>query len=330
MKKRIKKLTLLIIMTVIATVMLTGCNKNTDNPATIRVGALKGPTTMGLLHLMSKAGTDEMTDRYEFAIATGADELLPLMVKGEMDIALVPANVASILYNKTEGGICVIDINTLGVLYMVSADTSIKSILDLAGKTVYLTGMGTTPDYVLQYLLEQNGIDNCQLEYKSEATEVAAVLSKEPDKIGLLPQPFVTAACMQNESLQVVLSMNEQWSSLQKDGAGMVTGVTVVRKAFLEQNEDAVLRFLKEHKESAKKINEDPERGASLCVEAGIVAKEPIALRAIPQCNITCVTGKEMKQALSDYLTVLYEKSKESVGGNLPGEDFYYLYEKVK
>ena len=307
--------------------VLTGCGQQ-EEPTTVRIGGLKGPTSMGLVFLQEQAESGEAKEDYEFTMATAADELLPLMIKGEMDIALVPANVASVLYHKTEGGISVIDINTLGVLYMVSGDNSIQDMESLRGKTIYLTGKGTTPDYVLRYLLTANGIDvsECTLEYKSEATEVAALLAEQPEAIGLLPQPFATAACAQNEALSVVLDMNEQWNMVQGEGgSSMVTGVTVVRKAFLEEYPEAVKTFLLEHEASAQAINDDPQKGAQLVVAAGIVAKEPIAQKAIPYCNITYIDGKEMQQALSGYLQVLYNQDPAAVGGTLPGEDFYYI-----
>lgn len=294
----------------------------------IRIGSLKGPTSIGLLNLMESAEQGSAANDYEFQMATGADEFLPLMVKGDLDIALVPANVASVLYAKMQGGVSVIDINTLGVLYMVSGDSTIQSIADLKDRTIYLTGKGTTPDYVLQYLLAQNGMStqDCTLEYKSEATEVAAVLAETPDAVGLLPQPFVTAACAQNEALSVILDMNEEWDKVQgEDGSSLVTGVTVIRSEFLSEHEEAVKAFLEEHARSAQDINDDPAAGAALAVKAEIIAKEPIAQKAIPECNIVCITGEEMKQALSGYLEVLYEQSPESVGGALPEEDFYYI-----
>jgi NitT/TauT family transport system substrate-binding protein len=297
---------------------------------TIRVGSLKGPTSLGLLSLMDKAENGEAANDYEFQMASAADEILPLMIKGDLDIALVPANVASVLYAKTEGNVSVIDINTLGVLYMVSGDTSIESVQDLKGKTIYLTGKGTTPDYSLQYILSENGMStaDCTLEYKSEATEVAAVLAENPDAVGLLPQPFVTAACAQNEALSVILDMNEEWNSVQGEGgSSMVTGVTVVRNEFLEENPEAVKAFLEEHADSAEAAVTDTERVAALAVQAEIIAKEPIALKAIPKCNIVCITGDDMKQALSGYLEVLYGFDASSVGGALPEDGFYYTAE---
>lgn len=314
--------------------LLTGCgsNKASEKKITVKVGALKGATTLGLLPLQDKAADGGANENYEFSMMTAADELLPLMIKGELDIALLPSNVASVLYQKTNGGVTVIDINTLGVLYMVSGDSSVSSVADLAGKTIYLTGKGTTPDYVLHYILNGNGIDadqDCTLEYRSEATEVAALLAENPDAIGLLPQPFVTAACAQNDALSVIMDMNAEWEKLQEEnGSRLVTGVTVVRNEFLQEHENAVAAFMEEHKASAESMNTDVENGAKLAVASEIIAKEPIALKAIPKCNITYIDGNEMKQALSGYLQVLYEQNPESVGGALPQDDFYYIAEK--
>lgn len=314
--------------------LLTGCgsNKASEEKITVKVGALKGATTLGLLPLQDKAANGGANENYEFSMMTAADELLPLMIKGELDIALLPSNVASVLYQKTNGGVTVIDINTLGVLYMVSGDSSIGSVADLAGKTIYLTGKGTTPDYVLHYILNGNGIDadqDCTLEYRSEATEVAALLAENSDAIGLLPQPFVAAACAQNDALSVIMDMNAEWEKLQgENGSRLVTGVTVVRNEFLQEHENAVAAFMEEHKASAESMNTDVENGAKLAVASEIIAKEPIALKAIPKCNITYIDGNEMKQALSGYLQVLYEQNPESVGGALPQDDFYYIAEK--
>ncbi|MBO4750446.1 MAG: ABC transporter substrate-binding protein [Lachnospiraceae bacterium] len=299
-----------------------------EEPITLRIGALKGPTTMGLLFLMEDQKNGKTKNDYEFQMATGADELLPLMVSGKLDIALLPANVAAILYQKTEGGVAVIDVNTLGVLYLVSSDDSIKSLEDLRGRTVYLTGKGTTPDCVLQYLLKAVGLEegDVTLEYKSEASEVAAVLAQKKDAIGFLPQPFVTAACMQNDSLKIVLSAHELWQEVHNaDDRALVTGVTVVRKDILESHPEAIKTFLEEHAASATAINGDPATGAKLAVEAGIVAKEPIASKAIPYCNIACVQGESMKDMLSSYLQVLFDFDKTTIGGKLPEDDFYYL-----
>ena len=332
-KKVMRKVTAVALSFAMLGALLTGCGSGkAEEKVTVKVGALKGATTLGLLPLEDKAANGEAGENYEFSMMTAADELLPMMIKGELDIALLPSNVASILYQKTNGGVTVIDINTLGVLYMVSGDSSVTGVEDLAGKTIYLTGKGTTPDYVLHYILSGNGMDadsDCTLEYKSEATEVAALLAENPDAIGLLPQPFVTAACAQNDALSVILDMNAEWEKLQgEDGSRLVTGVTVVRNEFLQEHENAVATFMEEHQASAQSMNSDVENGAKLAAASEIIAKEPIALKAIPKCNITYIDGADMKQALSGYLEVLYEQNPESIGGALPGDDFYYISQK--
>lgn len=286
----------------------------------VRVGSLKGPTSMGLVGMMDNAS-------YDFTMVAAADELVAKIASKDLDIVLVPANVASVLYNKTSN-VKVIDINTLGVLYLVSSDSSLESIADLSGKTIYLTGKGTTPDYVLQYLLTSAGValDDVTLEYKSEATEVAAILQEQPDAIGLLPQPFVTVACMQNEALKPVMDMTLEWDKLQGEGGSrLVTGVTIVRTDFLESNPDAVAQFLKDHFASADYANVNTAEAAEKVAELEIVAKAAIAEKALPYCNIVCITGEEMKSALSGYLNVLFEQEPKSVGGALPGDDFYYM-----
>lgn len=310
--------------------LLTGCQGKENEPDAIRIGSLKGPTTLGLLSMMNeqKEASDVNNEKYEFHMMTAADELLPLMVKGELDIALLPANVASILYSRMEGNLKVIDINTLGVLYMVSGDESIDELKDLENKTLYLTGKGTTPDYVLRYLLAQAGVDvnAITLEFKSEATEVAAMLAEHPDAIGLLPQPFVTAALAQNDQLKVVMDMTGQWDVWRgTEGGMMITGVTVVRSEFLKQYPEAVIQFLENHAKSTEYVNSNVDQAAIWAVEQGIVAKETLAKKAIPECNIVCIQGQEMKEALSGYLQVIFNQSKEAVGGSLPEEDFYFV-----
>lgn len=301
-----------------------------ENPedTVVRVGALKGPTSMGLVSMMDQSEKGETDNQYEFTMVTAADELLPQVISGQLDIALIPANMASILYQRTEGEIRVIDINTLGVLYAVSGDDSIASTADLKGKTIYLTGKGTTPDYVLQYLLEENGIslEEVTLEYKSEATEVAAILAETPQAVGILPQPFATVALSNNEALKNVLDLTKEWDHLNEESKSrLVTGVTIVRSEFLEENPEEVAAFLEDHESSADFINENPKEGAELVEQAGIVEKAAIAEKAIPYCNITCITGEEMKDALLGYLQVLYDLNPDSVGGTLPEEDFYQI-----
>ncbi len=298
---------------------------------TLRIGSLKGPTSMGLVSLMDQEEKGEAEGSYEFTMVADASELVAKMVSGDLDVALVPANMASILYQKTNQGVNVLNINTLGVLYVVAADDSITGISDLAGKTVYMTGKGTTPDYVFQYLLSANGMsaDDLTIEYKSEPTEVAAVLKEQADAIGLLPQPFVTVAMAQNESLKIVLDLTAEWDKVNaasEDGGSLVTGVTVARSELLadETTAAAIQLFMDEHAQSAAFTGEDVAAAAELVAKFGIIEKAPVAQKALPYCSIVCIEGDEMKEMLSGYLNVLFSQDPTSVGGQLPDDAFYY------
>lgn len=295
-------------------------------PGHIRIGSLKGPTSMGLVQLMDRAGKGETDNTYAFTMAAAADEINTALLKGELDMVLIPANVASVLYNKTGGEVVVLNINTLGVLYILEYGETIQTLKDLAGRTIYLPGKGTTPDYALQYLLTQNGLttEDVDLQYKSEGTEVIAALAQDKEAIGLLPQPAATVATVQNEGLRISLDLTAEWDKVSDDG-GLLTGVTLVRKAFLQENPGAVQLFLEDHLISTKYTNENVAEAAEMVAALGIVPKAPIAVKAIPYCNIVSITGAEMKVALSGYLSVLASQNSKAIGGTLPGEDFYYI-----
>lgn len=291
----------------------------------VRVGSLKGPTTMGIVNLMSESEAGTAEGSYEFTMSAEPSEVMASMVAGDLDIAMVPSNVAAVMNNKVEGGVSVIDINTLGVLYCVTGDDSITSIADLSGKTVLTTGQGATPEYTMNYLLEQNGVTDCTLEFKSEATEIAALLAEDSDQIAILPQPFVTVAEAQNEELVTAFSLTDEWDAV-SDGSQLITGVTVVTNSFLEEHQEEVELFIKEHEESAELATSDVTATAELVAQYGIIEKAPVAEKAIPYCNIVCITGEDMKTALSGFLEVLYEQDPTSVGGSLPSDDFYFIH----
>lgn len=299
----------------------------TDTPAaTIKIAGLKGPTTMGMVKLMSDAENGEAEQDYQVETFGTADEIVPKLVSGDIDVAAVPANLASVIYNNTGGKIQVAAINTLGVLYVVETGDTVQSIEDLRGKTVYSTGKGTTPEFALNYVLQQNGLDpatDLTIEFKSEATEVAAMLGEGTEGIAVLPQPYVTAVQMQNENVRTALDLTEEWDKVATDGS-LVTGVLIARTEFIEQNEEAFKAFLEDYKASIEYVNANTAEAAALVAQYGIVEQEAVAEKALPACNITYIDGAEMKEKLSGYLGVLYDQLPESVGGALPADDFYY------
>ena len=291
----------------------------------LRIAGLKGPTTMGLVNLLSmeQAGTAAMD--YDLQLYGAADEIVPLLIKGELDMAAIPANLAATLYQKTNGGIQAVAVNTLGVLYVVEQGDTVHSMADLKGRTILSTGKGTTPEYVLRYLLTANGLDpdkDVDIQYYSEATEVTAQMASTQDAIAVLPQPYVTAAGLKDDTLRVALDLTAEWDKVAD--TQLITGVTVVRKAYAEEHPDVVAAFLADYAQSVNTANTDLDGTAALCEEQGVVAKAAIAKKALPNCNIVCLTGEELKADVSGYLQVLYDADPAAVGGALPGEDFYW------
>lgn len=292
----------------------------------MRIAGLQGPTTMGMVKLMKDQESME-SPLYDVTMYGAADEIVPLLTKGELDAAAIPANLAAILYQKTEGKIQVAAVNTLGVLYVVTTGDDVASVADLAGKTIYSTGKGTTPEYVLNYILTENGIDPAKdvtIEYKSEATEVLSTLQSAGEgAVAVLPQPYVTAAQAQVEGLNAALDLTEEWNKIDPDSQ-LITGVLAVRSDYAEQHPEELEAFLADYRSSIEWVTANTADAAQLVAEYGIVAKAPLAEKALPACNITYMDGADMKQALSGYLDVLYQQDAASVGGALPGDDFYY------
>lgn len=298
------------------------------DPVDVNVLALKGPTAMGMVQFMNEAEAGNTPDNnYKFSIAAAVDEVTPKLVKREVDIAAVPANLASVLYNNTKGGVQVLAINTLGVLYVVENGDTVKSIADLKGKTIYASGKGATPEYALNYVLAQNGLtDQVTIEWKSEHTECLAALTANQDAIAMLPQPFVTTAQTKAKNIRVALDLTEEWDKLQaneKTPSALITGVVVARSEFVKQNPQAVSAFLDHYKTSVDYVNANTKDAAALVGKYDIVPAA-VAEKALPECNITFIEGSEMKEKLSGYLSVLFGQNPKSVGGALPADAFYY------
>ncbi|MEA5135342.1 MAG: ABC transporter substrate-binding protein [Candidatus Fimivivens sp.] len=292
----------------------------------IEVAALKGPTAMGLVKLMED---DASQNRYAFTIAGAVDEITPKLVKGDVQIAAVPANLASVLYNNTKGQVQVLAINTLGVLYIVENGNDIHTVEDLRGKTILSAGKGATPEYALNFMLEQNGLDpekDVTIEYKAEHAECAAVLDVKDNAIAMLPQPFVTAAQMKNKEIRVAIDLNREWALAQEKPSSLITGVVVARTDFIKANPQAVADFLTAYKASVDYVT-DPNNieAASDLVAKNEIVSAAIAQKAIPQCNITFIAGEEMRERLSGYLAILFEQNPKAVGGALPDENFYFV-----
>ncbi len=303
-------------------------NETPADPITIKIAGMTGPTGMGLVSLMDKNEQGKAEQKYEFKLYAAATEIVPLLAKGELDIAAIPANLAAVQFNKNNGLVQVLAVNTLGVLSILEKGESIRSVADLKGKVIYApaSGKGATPEYALNYILQANGLDPAKdvtIEWKAEVTEILAALKKTDGGIAMLPQPAATNAQNNVEGLREAINLNDAWNALKLDSK-LITGVIVVRTEFAKAHPEAVATFLKEYEASTTFINENVAEGAKLVGKYKIVA-EAVALKAIPKCNITFIKGEDMKASLSAYLKTLYDANPASVGGKLPADEFYYV-----
>ena len=287
----------------------------------MKVAGIKGPTGMGLVGIMD---SDREGERYEFTIQAKPDTIIPMVVKGEVDAACVPANIASVLYNQTNGGVKVCGINTLGVVYIAEKGDTVHSIEDLRGKTIYSAGKGMTPEYALNYILDQYGLEigkDVFIEWKTEHAEALGALGQAENAVAMLPQPFMTSAMMKDPSVREALDLNQLWYD--KMGSKLIAGVVIVRTEYLEEHPERVAEFMDDYAASVEMVHADRKKASELIGEFGIF-KTPVAFKALPKCNIVMITGDEMQKALTDYYGVLLSQNPKSIGGKIPGDEFFW------
>lgn len=349
MKKSTKLLSLLLALSMLFALAACGTT-GTDDPSstgaasgaqstapsaqdvTLNVATLKGPTGIGMVKLMKDAKDGSTANKYNFTLAGAPDEITAKFIKGEFDIAAVPVNLAATLYNKMKGNVQVMAVNTLGVLYILENGNSIHSISDLKGKTIYATGKGATPEYILNYLLEQNGIDpekDVTIEYKSEHAELATLMASGKAEICMLPEPNVTSVLRENKDVHRALNLTTEWDkATEKAGkkSTLAQGCIIVNKEFAQKNKGAVDKFLTEYKASVDYVTASAVDASQLVEEFGIMPKALIAELAIPNCNIIFLEGDTMKSTMQANLNVLFQANAKSIGGAMPGDDFYYSH----
>lgn len=304
--------------------LFSACGSEPDTNLEIRVSVLNGTTGFGAAKLMDSAAKNEASLNYQFSVETDASNINAALIKGEIDIAALPTNAASVLYNKTEGGVKVIALNTRGVLYVVENGNTVNSLSDLAGKTVYCPAQN--PEFIFRAVCEAGGIENVTIDtsYAQPAALMNAVATSEEGMIAVLPEPVLSVAMSKNANLRVALDLTAEWNEATGSDS-LVQGCIVVRTEFLEAHPNEVEAFLKEYKQSIEFLNQNPAEAATLVVDLGIYAgAAAVAEKAIPKCNIAYIDGAEMKAALSEFLTALYAINPASVGGKLPADDFYY------
>ncbi len=291
--------------------------------APVRVAGLIGPTGMSLAPMIAKNDA-----AYAFTLAAAPEELVGDIVAGRFDIAAVPTNLAAVLYNKTKGAVCMLAVNTLGVLYILEKGDSVQTVGDLQGKTITTAGQGAVPEYALNYILEANGLQ-ADVVYKSEHNEVSALAASGLADLVMLPQPMVTALMMKDDSFRVALDLTAEFSAAaalkgQQDTV-LSMGCMVVRKEFADAHPEQLAAFLAEYAEAIAYVNDEPAKAAVDISAAGILPNEKIAEQAIPMCNIVYITGEAMKDGIVPLMDILYQANPNAVGGAVPDDGFYYI-----
>ncbi|EJO5346545.1 ABC transporter substrate-binding protein [Clostridium botulinum] len=327
MKKRISTL-LMSFLLVFSVLFVVGCSNKMEEKAEtnkaqekIKIATLKGPTGMGMVKLM-----EENKDAYDISLFDSPDQIVSKVVNGEIDAAAVPSNLASVLYNKTKGKVQLVGVNTLGVLYIVENGDTIKSIKDLKGETIYATGKGATPEFVLKYILKKNGLDpdkDVKIEYKAQHNDLATLVASKKVKIAMLPEPFVTTSKIKNKDLKVQLDLTKEWEKASGEGK-LTMGSLIFKKDFIDKREKDVEDFLNDYKKSVEFVNNNKKEASKLIEKNGILPKAKIAETAIAKCNIVFIDSKDSKDSLEKFYNILKENDPKSIGGKLPDENFYY------
>lgn len=327
-----KKL-LAIILTLTLVFAFAGCGSNKDAVSSepeaytavdMSVACMTGPTGIGMAKLMADAEAKTTANNYSFTVATAATDITGKFLNGEINIASVPTNVAATLYNKSEGKVRMLAVNTYGVLSILEKGDTIKSVADLKGKTVYSTGKGQNPEFILKYILTQNGIDpekDVTINFVSSEDLVAKLISGEAE-IAMAPEPAATTVMVKNQELNRVLSINDEWAKV--SDTKLMMGCVIALDSYIEANPKAVEKFLEEYEASIKFASENIDETATHCATYKITASDVIAKKAIPTCNLCYVTGKDMKNNVNGYYGVLFNADPTSIGGKLPADDLYY------
>lgn len=320
------------ILVIVLVLSLSACTSKGDVDVTnanesipIRIAVLKGPTGMGMAKLMEDE--DAVTDpNYIFSAYGSPDELVGKILNHEVDIAALPTNLAAVIYNKTQGEVELIAVNTLGVLYLVDSSGTIDDIKDLKGKKISVSGKGTVVEYVFSFLLKNNGIDpnsDLEIDYSLSHEELATAVASGDIEIALLPQPYVTTATMKNSKVKIALDLTKEWEALE-NGSQLTMGCLIVNKEYASNNKKRVNDFLSKYAESVNWVNDNPEKAGALIETHGILGNKTIATNAIPNSSIVYFEGKEAKDMLEGFFKVLFEMNPKALGGALPDDEFYY------
>ena len=337
-----KKKLISIVAALFLVVSLAGCSQSQPAPEatpqpepeqvevqkeTMKIAALKGPTGMGMVQLMENDELGESAIDYDISLLESPDDIVGKVISKEIDIAAVPTNLALTLYNKTQGEVQLLAVNTLGVVYVLENGQEVNSIADLKGKTMAASGKGATPDFVMQYILKQNGMEqdkDVMVDFTLQHADLAAAMASGDVKLGMLPQPHVTTAMMKNPDLRIALDITAEYKAASGTDSDLPMGCIIVQKGFASEHKELVQQFMDEYKASVDFVNNESEKAATLMEKHKILPNAAVALKAIPYSNIVYIEGVDAKDSLASYYQILFDFEPKSIGGKLADDGFYY------
>lgn len=325
-----KKILSLLLVFVMLALTLTACG---DSGESVRLGGMTGPTSVGMAKLLDDNAAGKTLNEYDFTLATAGDEIKTKLLSGDLDIAAIPANLASALYNATNGKIKMLAINTLGVVSILEKGSTVSALSDLVGKKIYApaTAKGVIPELVFNYLLEENGVADVSIEWVQPRPDepihktLADKLKDEAGVLVLSPEPNASVILTNVEGARRAIDLNEEWNAV-NNGAMYITGVVVARTEFIEENPEAVDNFLKEYAVSVSYAGTaDVKEVARLVTEHKILPFPDVLEKAIPACNVRYMDGEEMKTAMNGFINCVFDGNPKAFGGKKPDDGFYYV-----
>lgn len=333
-----KKFSFCLVVVLVLSMLMVACSNETPNnqpetpetpvqniePVNVTIAGLKGPTSIGMIKMIDEKALQNDNYNVEYVQESAPDSLTGKIINGEIQISSVPINLASVLYNKTQGKVQLLAVNTIGNLYIVGTE-DLNAISQLENKTIGMSAKGSTPDFAMNYILNKSGLEGkTELNYSLDHATLAQSVIAEDTKIALLPQPFATQTMLKNPNVKMLIDLNEAWNDASEGSSQLYTGCIIVNKEFAENNPEFISEFLNQYEQSVNWVLENQKDASVLVAKHEIMPDAALVEKAIPYCGITFKNAEEAKSGLNDFYKVLFDSNPASVGGSMPDDEFYF------
>jgi|LGOV01.1.fsa_nt_gb NitT/TauT family transport system substrate-binding protein len=300
--------------------------ENIENDKTfIKVAAPIGSPTLSIIKMFKDSLMIGSNTEVAYECVKSPDLMASKIMSGEIDIALVPSNLAIKMYNKG------IDYKyaatgVWGVLYIISSE-DITTWEDLKGKEINIIGRGLTPDIVTRYLLKANGLEpdkDVKFNYVNGASELAQLFISGESTLSIMPEPMLSKVMMKKCDTKIVLDLQEEWTKVSGNNDSYPQAGIFIKNELIENHPELVEEFLLKYEESIKWVNENPSLAGEYSEEFKTGLNAELVKKAIKRSNISYKNAIDSEKALISYYEVLLNFSPDTIGGKLPDDNFYY------